>query len=69
MARKDYTPEQAIGMHRGGRGAVEPGREVRKDLPDPGDLGVELLSVATAVRRAEGKSGTPDEGARERTST
>ena len=46
MARKDYTPEQAIGMLREAEG--------RQHLLRSWDLGTEPSPVAPALRRAEG---------------
>ena len=55
MARKDYTPEQAIGMLREAEGRLNQGEKIGKiDLSRSWDLGAQLLPVAPALRRAEG---------------
>ena len=64
MARKDYTPEQVIGMLREAEVAAEPGRE------DVGKIFVvvwgspiaELLSLAARLWRPESRSGASVEG-------
>jgi hypothetical protein len=61
MARKDYTPEQAIGMLREAEVRLSQGEKIARSV-GPWDLGAELLPVASPVWRAEGRSGEAPEG-------
>jgi len=62
MARKDYTPEQAIGMLREAEVRLSQGEKIGKICRGLWDLGAELLPVASPVWRAEGRSGEAPEG-------
>ena len=53
MARKDSTPEQAIGMLREAEGRLSQGED-RQDLSRSWELGAELLPVAVD-RRSTGR--------------
>jgi len=62
MARKDYTPEQAIGMLREAEVRLSQGEKIGKLCRGLGDLRAELLSLAARLWRPESRSGASAEG-------
>ena len=61
MARKDYTPEQAIGMLREAEVRLSQGEKIGKICRGLG-IWSRATTVAPPVWRAEGRSGSASEG-------